>query len=162
MPAESFIYWSSFQFTTSSLISGFVEEFQWKVIVYEISIIWYGSRKKLIWLWIYLHTGGWVFGAKTKLDLKQIVVLLSIFSCYSGIFYSCQFIKSFRPFHSIWEEEDSSREINTSFTEWHIIISWISSFRIIQSTVPWHSFKSFMFVFINFWSLQKLFEAVGY
>ena len=38
---------------------------------------------------------------------------------YSGIFYSCQFIKSFRPFHSFWEEEDLSREINTSFTEWH-------------------------------------------
>ena len=38
---------------------------------------------------------------------------------YSGIFYSCQFIKSFRPFHSFWEEEDLSWEINTSFTEWH-------------------------------------------
>ena len=38
---------------------------------------------------------------------------------YSGIFYSCQLIKSFRPFHSFWEEEDLSREINTSFTEWH-------------------------------------------
>ena len=38
---------------------------------------------------------------------------------YSGIFYSCQIIKSFRPFHSFWEEEDLSREINTSFTEWH-------------------------------------------
>ena len=25
--------------------------------------------------------------------------------CYSGIFYSCQFIKSFRPFHSFWEED---------------------------------------------------------
>ena len=34
-------------------------------------------------------------------------------------FYSCQFIKSFRPFHSIWEAEDLSWEINTSFTEWH-------------------------------------------
>ena len=39
--------------------------------------------------------------------------------CYSGIFYSCQFIKSFRSLHSFWEEEDLSREINTSFTEWH-------------------------------------------
>ena len=38
---------------------------------------------------------------------------------YSGIFYSCQFIKSFWPFHSFWEEVDLSREINTSFTEWH-------------------------------------------
>ena len=36
---------------------------------------------------------------------------------YSGIFYSCQFIKSFRPFHSFWEEEDLSWEINTSFIE---------------------------------------------
>ena len=38
---------------------------------------------------------------------------------YSGIFYSCQFIKSFRPFHSFWEEDDLSWEINKSFTEWH-------------------------------------------
>ena len=30
-----------------------------------------------------------------------------------------------------------------------IIISWISSFRVIRSTLPWHSLKSFMFVFIN-------------
>ena len=44
--------------------------------------------------------------------------ILSI-TAYSEIFYSCQFIKSFRPFHSLWEEEDLSREINTSFTEWH-------------------------------------------
>ena len=34
---------------------------------------------------------------------------------YSEIFYSCQFIKSFRPFHSFWEEEDLSKEINISF-----------------------------------------------
>ena len=34
-------------------------------------------------------------------------------------FYFCQFIKSFRSFHSFWEEEDLSREINTIFTEWH-------------------------------------------
>ena len=38
---------------------------------------------------------------------------------YIGIFYFCQFIKSFRSLHSFWEEEDLSREINTSFTEWH-------------------------------------------
>ena len=38
---------------------------------------------------------------------------------YSGIFYSCQFIKSFRPFHSFWEEDDLSWEIKKSFTEWH-------------------------------------------
>ena len=37
---------------------------------------------------------------------------------YSGIFYFCQFIISFRSLHSFWEE-DLSREINTSFTEWH-------------------------------------------
>ena len=42
-----------------------------------------------------------------------------LLTSYSGIFYSCQFIKSFRSFHSFWEEEDISREINTSFTEWH-------------------------------------------
>ena len=38
---------------------------------------------------------------------------------YSGIFYFCQFIKSFRPLHSFWEEEDLPWEINTSFTEWY-------------------------------------------
>ena len=41
------------------------------------------------------------------------------FQLYSGIFYFCQFIKSFRSLHSFWEEDDLSREINTSFTEWH-------------------------------------------
>ena len=30
-----------------------------------------------------------------------------------------QFIKSFLPFHSFWEEEDLFWEIETSFTEWH-------------------------------------------
>ena len=68
---------------------------------------------------------------------------------YSGIFYSCQFIKSFRPFHSFWEEEDLPGKINTSFTKWHIIISWVFSFRVIQPTVRWHTFKTVMFVFIN-------------
>ena len=86
----------------------------------------------------------------------------AIFKYYSGIFYFCQFIKSFRPFHSFWEEDDLSWEINTSFTEWHIIISWVFSFRVIQPTVRWHTFKTFMFVFINFCSSKKLFETVGY
>ena len=36
-----------------------------------------------------------------------------------GFFYSCQSIKSFRPFHSFWEEDDLPREVNTSFTERH-------------------------------------------
>ena len=30
-----------------------------------------------------------------------------------------------------------------------IIISWVFSFRVTQPTVRWHTFKSFMFVFIN-------------
>ena len=30
-----------------------------------------------------------------------------------------------------------------------IIISWVFSFRVIQPTVRWHTFKTFMFVFIN-------------
>ena len=39
---------------------------------------------------------------------------------YRGIFfYFCQFIRSFWSLHSFWEEEDLSRKINTSFTEWH-------------------------------------------
>ena len=33
-----------------------------------------------------------------------------------------------------------------------IIISWVFSFRVIQPTVRWHTFKTFMFVFINFCS----------
>ena len=48
---------------------------------------------------------------------------------YSGIFYSCQFIKSFRSLHSLWEEEDLSREINTSFTEWHLYHIMVIQFR---------------------------------
>ena len=32
-----------------------------------------------------------------------------------GFFYSCQFIKSFRPFHSFWEEEDLSRRSIQAF-----------------------------------------------
>ena len=33
-----------------------------------------------------------------------------------------------------------------------IIISWVFSFRVIQPTVRWHTFKTFMFVFIDFCS----------
>ena len=33
-----------------------------------------------------------------------------------------------------------------------IIISWVFSFRVIQPTLPWHTFKTFMFVSINSWS----------
>ena len=47
------------------------------------------------------------------------VLFFHVEAIYSGIFYSCQFIRSFWPFHSFWEEEDLSWEINTSFTEWH-------------------------------------------
>ena len=72
-----------------------------------------------------------------------------------GFSYSCQFIKSFRPFHSFWEEDDLSWEINTNFTKWHIIISWLFSFRVIQLIVRWHTLKTFMFVFINFCSSKN-------
>ena len=35
-----------------------------------------------------------------------------------------------------------------------IVISCLFSFRVIQPSVSWHTFKSFMFVFINSFSLQ--------
>ena len=79
---------------------------------------------------------------------------------YSGIFYSCQFIKSFRPFHSFWEEEDLSGRSIQVFQNDTIIISWLFSFRVIQATVQWHTFKTVMFVFINSSSSQKLFCQV--
>ena len=63
---------------------------------------------------------------------------------YSGIFYSCQFIKSFRPFHSFWEEGDLSRRSIQAFQNDTIIISWLFSFRVIQPTVQWHTFKTFV------------------
>ena len=56
----------------------------------------------------------------TKLtDYKMILYIFPKGDNYSEIFYSCQFIKSFRSFHSFWEEDDLSSEINTSFSEWH-------------------------------------------
>ena len=51
---------------------------------------------------------------------------------YSGIFYSCQFIKSFRSLHSFWEEEDLSRESIQTLQNDTIVILWLFSFRIIQ------------------------------
>ena len=76
-------------------------------------------------------------------------------SRYSGIFYSCQFIKSFRPFHSFWEEDDLSRRSMHAFQNDTIIISWLFSLRVIRPTVQWHTFKTFMFVFINSCSSLK-------
>ena len=81
------------------------------------------------------------------------IVPASVQDIYSGIFYSCQFIKSFRSFHSFWEEEDLPWKISTSFTEWHhyhiMGIQFQHGFRVIQPTVQWPTFKTFMFVFIN-------------
>ena len=74
-----------------------------------------------------------------------------------GFFYSCQFIKSFRPFHSFWEEEDLSGRSIQAFQNDTIIILWLFSFRVIQATVQWHTFKTFMFVFINSSSSEKNF-----
>ena len=71
---------------------------------------------------------------------------------YCGIFFSCQFIKSFRPFHPFWEEEDLSRRSIQAFQNDTIIISWLFSFRVVQ----WHTFKTFMFVFTNSCLSQKL------
>ena len=90
--------------------------------------------------------------AKFKLEC---LLLMCIYTIVRFFFHFCQFIISFRSLHSFWKEEDLSREINTSFTEWHIIILWLFSFRIIQSMVQWHTFKTSMFVFIFSCSLQN-------
>ena len=82
---------------------------------------------------------------------------LSFIPPYSGIFYSCQFIRSFWPFHSFWEEDDLFRRSIQAFQNDTIIISWLFSFRVIQPTVQWCIFITFMFVFINSSSSQKLF-----
>ena len=74
-----------------------------------------------------------------------------------GFFIPVLFIKSFRPFHSFWEEDDLSRRSIQAFQNDTIIISWLFSFRVIQPTVQWHTFKTFMFVFINSCSSQALF-----
>ena len=87
--------------------------------------------------------------SNTKLIKRWLFVFSLLF--YSGIFYSCQFIISFRPFHSFWEEEDLSRRSIQAFQNDTIIISWL------YLTVQWHSFKTFMFVFITSSSSQKLF-----
>ena len=91
-------------------------------------------------------------------QLKTIAIMTSqtqnfliFWLLISGIFYSCQFIKSFRPFHSFWEEDKLSRRSMQAFQNDTIIISWLFSFRVMQ----WHTFKTFMFVFINCCSSQK-------
>ena len=77
-----------------------------------------------------------------------------------GFFYSCQFIKSFQPFHSFWEEEDLSGRSIQTFQNDTIIITWLFSFSFIQATAQWHTFKTFMFVFINSSSSQNFFCQV--
>ena len=54
-----------------------------------------------------------VYILKAKLSMDQAILELFMKKCkilfYSGIFYSCQFTRSFRLFHSFWEEDDLSR-----------------------------------------------------
>ena len=59
--------------------------------------------------------------------------------------------------HSFLVEDDLSRRSIQAFQNDTIIISWLFSFRVIQPTEQWHTFKTFMFVFINSCSSQKLF-----
>ena len=112
------------------------------------------SVEAKMWPFAFLDYILWtVWDGFFKLFLHPYVVI--------GIFYFCQFIKSFRPFHPFLEEEDLLREISASFTEYHIIISWLVSFRVIQPTVQWHTFKTFLFVFINFVHYKSFPKAVS-
>ena len=88
--------------------------------------------------------------------------LVCLEDIYSGIFYSCQFIRSFRSLHSFWEEEDLSTEINTSFTEWHHYHIMVIQFQNHQAKVQWYTLKTFMFVFIYFCSLQNFYKVFDY
>ena len=51
-------------------------------------------------------------------DTYNIFRTVYFISTYIVGFITSLFIKSFRPFHSFWEEKDLSRDINTSFTVW--------------------------------------------
>ena len=62
-----------------------------------------------------IQMGGEQSAGGNDYDQKGNVGGVNPVACYSGIFYYCQFIKSFRSLHSFWEEEDLSREIKTSF-----------------------------------------------
>ena len=80
-----------------------------------------------------------------------------------GLFYSCQFIKSFRSLHSFWEEDDLSREINTSFTEWHHYHIMVIQFQNRPAKVQWHTVKKkIMFTFIFSFSLQNPYKVFDY
>ena len=79
-----------------------------------------------------------------------------------GFFYSCQFIKSFRALHSFWEEEDISREMNSSFTEWHHYHIMVIQFQNHPAKVQRHTLKTFMFIFIFSFSLQNLYNVFDY
>ena len=59
--------------------------------------------------------------------------------------------------HSIHSERMRNYVGDQAFQNDTVIISWLVSFRVIQPTVQWHTFKTFMLVFINFCSSQKLF-----
>ena len=68
--------------------------------------------------------------------------------CYSGIFIPVSSLKVFG--HSIHSERRRiclGKPIQALQND-TIIISWVFSFRVIQPTVRWHTFKTFMFVFL--------------
>ena len=87
-------------------------------------------------------------------------VLASIRAVIVGFFfYFCQFIISSRSLHSFWEEENYPGKSIQALRNNTIIISWLFSFRIILLTVQWHTFKTFIFVFIFSCSLQNLYNG---
>ena len=89
-------------------------------------------------------------------SLKQLTISITVKSVIVGFFILISSLKIFG--HSIHSER---RWIylgdQYKLSKCTIIISWLFSFRVIQSTVQWHTFKTFMFVFLNSSSSQKLF-----
>ena len=115
---------------------------------------------------LYTRTGQTVFTIfcfQKMFKMTKLVpqcFMLPIEHYYSGSFYSCQFIESFRPFHSFWEEEDLSREISASFTKWHHYHIMTIHFQGHPGNRAAAYFKTFMFVFINSISPQFFFCQV--
>ena len=84
------------------------------------------------------YSGAVMWQIRNQACLKHVSTIrwyIPMLSVIVGFSYSCQFIKSFRPFHSFWEEEDLSRRSIQAFQKDTIIISWLFSFKVIQSTV---------------------------
>ena len=78
-----------------------------------------------------------------------------------GFFYSCQFIKSFRPFHSFWVEEELFREINTSFNTSLILPLSYHDYSVLGSSsqhcsgIPLKLLCLFSSIFVHYKKLSR-------